>query len=54
MITKGFAGFILAEYTLIPMADGVLADATDDHFIRVPVYDPLDRITTASYSLLGY
>lgn len=51
---RGFAGFILAEYTLIPMADGVLADATDDHFIRVPVYDPLDRITTASYSLLGY
>lgn len=60
VIVRGFAGFILAEYTLNPMTDGsegtvaVLADATDDHFVRVPVYDPLDWITTASYSLLGY
>ncbi|MEE6658793.1 glycerate kinase [Limosilactobacillus pontis] len=51
--------FPRAEYTLVPMADGgegtvaALVDATGGQLVQVPVHDPLDRVVTASYGLLG-
>ena len=51
--------FPRAEYTLVPMADGgegtvaALVDATGGQLVQAPVHDPLDRVVTASYGLLG-